>query len=86
MDSAIIVALITGGFTFAGVLISSFSGNKKLISDIKAEFYKSQAVTDTKIEELTYEVHKHNDFANRIPKLEEQIKSVNEKIVILHNQ
>ena len=61
----IIVALITGGVTLLGVLISNG---------------KAQAVTDTKIEELTREVREHNHFAQRVPVLEEQMKVVNHRI------
>ena len=61
----IIVALITGAITLFGVLIANS---------------KSQAVTDTKLEELTREVREHNDFAHRVPVLEEQIKVANHKI------
>ena len=61
----IIVALITGGLTLVGVLISN---------------QKSQAVTDTKLEELTREVREHNNFARRVPVLEEQMKVANHRI------
>ena len=61
----IIVALITGGITLIGVLIANS---------------KSQAVTDTKLEELTREVREHNNFARRMPVVEEQIKSMNHRI------
>ncbi len=61
----IIVALITGGVTLVGVLISN---------------QKSQAVTETKIDELTREVREHNNFARRVPVLEEQIKVINHRI------
>ena len=61
----IIVALITGGVTLVGVLISN---------------QKSQAVTDTKREELTREVREHNHFARRVPVLEEQMKVANHRI------
>ena len=61
----IIVALITGGVTLAGVLLSN---------------QKAQAVTDTKIEELTREVREHNNFARRMPVVEEQIKVINHRI------
>ena len=65
MSEAIICSLITGGLTFLGVLISN---------------NKNQAVTDTKIEELTREVRAHNNFAQRVPVLEEQIKVANHRI------
>ena len=61
----IIVALITGGITLLGVLISNG---------------KAQAVTDTKIEELTREGREHNNFARRVPVLEEQMKVANHRI------
>ena len=61
----IIVALITGGVTLVGVLISN---------------QKSQAVTETKLEELTREVREHNNFARRVPVVEEQIKVINHRI------
>ena len=63
--SEIIVALITGGVTLVGVLISN---------------QKSQAVTDTKLEELTREVREHNGFAQKIPVMQEQIKVINHRI------
>ena len=62
---SIIVALITGGVTMVGVLISN---------------QKSQAVTETKLEELTREVREHNNFARRVPVLEEQMKVANHRI------
>ena len=61
----IIVALITGGITLAGVLISN---------------QKAQAVTETRLEELTREVREHNNFARRVPVVEEQIKVINHRI------
>ena len=61
----IIVALITGGVTLVGVLISN---------------QRSQAVTETKLEELTREVREHNNFARRVPVLEEQMKVANHRI------
>lgn len=67
----IIVALITGGITLIGVLIANS---------------KSQAVTDTKLEELTREVREHNNFARRMPVVEEQIKSMNHRITDLEKK
>ena len=66
----IIVALITGGVTLVGVLLSN---------------QKAQAVTETKIEELTREVREHNNFARRVPVVEEQIKVINHLIVDLED-
>lgn len=84
MDASIVVALITGGFTFAGVILTNLTGNKKMVSDIKVEFAKNQAVTKYQIEELTREVREHNNFAKRMPVVEAEIKHIKEKINDLH--
>lgn len=76
MDTSIIVALITGGLSLIGVVLSNISSNKK----IETQLEKSQAVTDVKIEELTREVRLHNNFAQRVPVIEEQIKVANHRI------
>ena len=68
MPTEIIVAVITGCITLAGVLISNS---------------KSQAVTETRLEDLTREVREHNNFARRIPVVEEQIKVANHRIADL---
>ena len=70
MSEAIVVALITGGLSLAGVVITCLATAKKSEMAVKV----SQAVTDTKIEELTREVRLHNGFAQRMPVVEEQIK------------
>lgn len=62
---AVIVALVSGGITLVGVLIANS---------------KTQAVMDTKLEELTREVREHNNFAKRMPVMEEQIKVINHRI------
>lgn len=64
----VLAALITGAVTLIGVLIANS---------------RSQAVTDTKLEELTREVREHNNFAKRVPILEEQMKVVNHRITDL---
>ena len=66
----IIASIITGGLALVGVIVSNISSNRK----IEAELSKAQAVTDTKLEELTREVREHNSFALRIPVMEQQIK------------
>lgn len=72
----IIAAAITGGLTLVGVIITSMMGNRKI--ERKLEIH--QAVTDQKIEELTREVREHNNFAKRMPVVEEQIKVANHRI------
>ena len=73
---AIIVALITGGCSILGVILSNMSSNKK----IEQKLTTAQAVTDYKIDELTREVREHNNFARRMPVVEEQIKVINHRI------
>lgn len=67
----IICALITGGLTLVGVLIANG---------------KQQAITDTKLDELTREVREHNNFAQRVPVIEEQIKVINHRIADLEGE
>ena len=62
MLETIITAVVTGGVTLVGILIANG---------------KAQAVTDTKLEELTREVREHNNFAKRMPVVEENIKVIN---------
>lgn len=71
---AIISALIAGGLSLVGVVITNNRGIHKIQTDMKVEFSKAQAVTDTKIEALTSEVREHNNFAKRVPVLEAQVK------------
>lgn len=58
--------------------------NTKVINEFKLEVTKNQAVTDTKIEELTREVREHNNFAKRMPVVENEIKHIEEKMCELH--
>ena len=76
MSDAIIVALITGGLSLAGVVITCLATAKK--SEKAAAV--AQAVTDTKIDELTREVRLHNGFAQRMPVVEEQIRVINHRL------
>ena len=82
MTETIIVALIAGGLSLLGVIITS----NKTTRDVEVKLDKQQAVTETRLEELTREVREHNNFARRVPVLEEQIKVVNHRIADLeHN-
>ncbi len=76
MSEAILVALITGGLSLVGVVITCVATAKKNETAMKI----SQAVTDTKIDALTREVRLHNGFAQRIPVVEEQIKVINHRL------
>lgn len=79
MSEAILVALITGGMSLLGVVATCLATAKK--SEKNAAV--SQAVTDTKIQELTREVRQHNDFAQRIPVMQEQIKGLSHRLTAL---
>lgn len=80
----IIVAIITGGFSFGASLLANASSNKKLVNDLKLEVTKNQAITDTKLEELTREVREHNNFAQRMPVVENEIKHIEQEIKSYH--
>ena len=79
MSEAILVALITGGLSLLGVVATCLATAKKNETSMRV----SQAVTDTKIQELTREVRLHNGFAQRQPVVEEQIKVMNHRILDL---
>ena len=78
----IVVAIITGGLSLLGVIITS----NRTTREVQTKLDMQQAVTETKLEELTREVREHNNFAQRVPVLEEQIKVINHRIADLeHN-
>ena len=76
MSEAVLAALITGGLSLAGVIVSNVLAARKTESAMKI----NQAVTDTKLDVLTREVREHNNFAKRMPVVEEQIKVINHRI------
>lgn len=78
----IIVALITSGLTLVGVILSNNNSNKKIEGKIET----AQAVTDCKMDELTREVREHNNFARRMPVVEEQIKVINHRLEDLEHE
>lgn len=84
MSEGIVIALISGGLTFLGVVFTSFTGNKKVTNDIRLDLAKYQATTNEKITELTREVREHNNFAKRMPVVENEIKHIEEKIDSYH--
>ena len=71
MTESLLTALVTGALTLLGVIISN---------------NRHQAVTDTKVEELAREVREHNNFARRMPVVEEQIKVINHRIADLERK
>jgi low affinity Fe/Cu permease len=71
MVESVVVAIITGVLTLIGVIINN---------------NKSQAVMEERVDELTREVREHNDFARRMPVVEEQVKEINHRISDLENE
>lgn len=76
MTEAIMIAIITAGLSLFGIIYSS----NKSANKVDAKLDKQQAVIETKMDELTREVREHNNFAKRIPVVEEQIKVINHRI------
>lgn len=82
MTDAVLSSLITGGLALIGVIISNMATAHKTETALKI----SQAVTDTKLTALTDEVRKHNNFAVKIPVVEEQIKVINHRLADLEER
>jgi hypothetical protein len=76
MSEAVVVAFISGGISLLGIFVSNMMTAKKNETTLKV----SQAVTDTKLEELTREVREHNNFALRMPTLEHKVKSLEDRV------
>lgn len=76
MSEAITVALISGAVSLVGTIITVIMTSQKTNEQLKI----SQAITDTRIDELTREVRLHNDFAQRVPLTEQEIKHIHEQI------
>lgn len=79
---SIISALVAGGLTLIGTVLTVSSGQKKTEQKLQT----AQAVTDCKIDELTREVRLHNNFVQRVPVMEEQIKVINHRIADLEGE
>jgi hypothetical protein len=76
MSEGIVIAIITGVLTLIGTIITVIVGNNKSL----AAMDKNQAVTDTKLDALTEEVKRHNNFAQRIPVIENQIQNLDSRV------
>lgn len=72
----IVASVITGLLALIGVIITNSSSNK----EIEHKLETAQAVTETKLENLTSEVRKHNEFANRMPVLEKRVDVLEENV------
>ena len=73
---SILTAIITGGLALVGVLVTNISSNRRVEANLKT----AQAVTETKLTELTREVREHNHFARRIPVLEEKVQNLERRL------
>ena len=76
MNEAVLAAIITGVLSLVGVILSNLLAARRNEAAIRT----AQAVTDTKLEELTREVREHNHFARRTPVVEEQIKMLSHRV------
>ena len=79
MLESIVVAVITGTFSLLAVIAE----NRRTLAKTQAEFDKTLAVMKEKMTELTREVREHNNFARRMPVVEEQIKQLNNRVQVL---
>lgn len=86
MSDAVIVAIISGVCSMIVGVVSAVISAKATGNDLQKKLEIAQAVTDTKLDELTREVRKHNNFAERVPVLEEKIIVANHRIEDLEKQ
>ena len=82
VNTSIIVSIISGIVTIATVIINTKASNRELTHKLETQ----QAVTETKIDSLTSEVREHNNFARRMPVVEEQIKVINHRLEDLERE
>lgn len=79
----ILISVITGALTLIGVCVTAWASAKKTRSEVTDRLQLAQAVTDTKLDDLAREVREHNNFARRMPVVEEQIKVINHRLADL---
>ena len=82
----ILVSVITGLLTLIGVCVTAWASAKKTRDQVTDRLRLAQAVTDTKLDDLAREVREHNNFARRMPVVEEQIKVINHRIADLEHK
>ena len=82
MLGAVIAACITGGLSLIGVIITVIAGNRKISTKLEI----SQAVTQEKITNLAEEVRTHNNFARRVPVVEEKITNIERRLDVLERR
>ncbi len=76
MNATVAASLITGLLSLAGVMLSNLLSERRRENALRT----AQAVTDEQLRELTREVREHNNFARRMPVVEEQIKVINHRL------
>lgn len=82
MDPGVLASLITGLLSLAGVMLSNLLSDRRRETALRT----AQAVTEQQLQELTREVREHNNFARRMPVVEEQIKVINHRIEDLEKE
>ena len=78
--TTILIPILTGLLTLAGVCITAWAGARQTRDALSNQLTTAQAVTDCKLEQLTAEVRRHNDFARRLPVVEEQVRSLTRRM------
>jgi len=93
MDSGIVIAIVTGILSLAGVVVTSYSNRKKISADFQRNAELADARLDSQIkvinanlENLGQEVRKHNGFAQRLPALEQRVSDIAERVKALENK
>ncbi len=76
MTESVLTALVTGGLSLLGVIVTNLAAAERTRESIRT----AQAVTDTKLETLTSEVRRHNSFAEKIPRHEAQMREIERRI------
>ncbi len=82
----LMLSIISGLMTLIGVCLTAWFSNRRISNEVAAKLDTAQAVTDAKLSELTREVREHNQFARRMPVVEEQIKVINHRIQDLEQE
>lgn len=80
MSEAVLAAILSGGIALVGTILTIVINSTVTGREMNAKLDKAQAVTQTRLDELTREVREHNNFAQRMPVLEEKIKVANHRI------
>lgn len=80
MSEGLIISIVSGALTLIGVCITAWASARSTRSTVTSKLETAQAVTDTKIEELTREVRLHNEFARRIPVLETRMAAAEQRL------